>query len=247
MIMNNPKNNSAVVTVLNNRIAAIQKYLVTEKAEIPVNGVLLKPAGVIKLYQKSLKARADVVAGQAAHKGALTARDAAEADRLAADENLKAWVLGRFGAGSVEASEFGFAPRKAPVVSAAMRAHAVEQNKATREARGTVGRKKKLAIKGVIPTSTVPAAPASPVTTAPANPPAAPATPVTTAPANAVVTLPALLTTAPAAAAPPAASAPVAGASVTTPPPTATPAAVPVLVPAAAPSAGAVTNGAAHS
>ena len=34
--MNNPKNNSAVVTVLNNRITAIQKYLVTEKAEIPV-------------------------------------------------------------------------------------------------------------------------------------------------------------------------------------------------------------------
>jgi hypothetical protein len=230
--MSNPKSNSAVVTTINNRITAIQKYLVTEKAEIPVNGALLKPAGVIKVYQKSLKARADVVAGQAAHKGALTARAAAEADRLAADENLKAWVLGRFGAGSVEASEFGFAPRKAPTVSAATRAHAVLQNKATRAARGTMGKKEKLDIKGVIPTSTAPAAPA---------------TPSTTAPANAVVTLPALLTTAPSAPAPAAASAPVAGASVTTPPPTATPVATPVLVPAAAPAAAALANGVAHS
>ncbi len=226
--MSNPKNNNAIVTTLNTRITAIQKYLLTEKAEIPVNGALLKPAAVIKVYQKSLKARADVVAGQAAHKGALTARAAAEADRLAADENLKSWVLGRFGAGSVEASEFGFAPRKAPAVSASTRAHAVEQGLATREARGTVGRKKKLAIKGVIPTSAAPAAPA---------------TPSTTAPANAVVTLPALLTTAPSVPAPAAASAPVAGAGVTALPPTATP----VLVPAAAPAAAALANGVAHS
>jgi len=187
----------------------------------------MKPPALVKLYQKSLKARGDVAAGQAAHKGALTARDAAEADRLAADENLKAWVLGRFGAGSVEAGEFGFAPRKAPTVSAATRAHAVEQNKATREARGTVGRKKKLAIKGVIPTSTAPAAPA---------------TPSVTAPANAVVTLPALLTTAPSAPAPAAAAAPVAVAAATAPPPTATPPAMPVLVPATA-----LANGASHS
>jgi hypothetical protein len=205
----------------------VQKYLATEKAEIPVNGVLLKPAGVIKVYQRSLKARADVVACQAAHKGALTAREAAEADRLAADENLKAWVLGRFGAGSVEASEFGFAPRKAPTVSAATRARAVEQNLATREARGTRGKKQRLEIKGVIPTPTAPAAPTTPSTTA-----------------NAVVTLPALLTASPSALAPAGTSATIAGAAAAGAAATASP--TPVLVPAAA-AAAAPANGVSHS
>jgi hypothetical protein len=168
MNMANPKNNSAIVTILGNRITAIQKYLVTEKAEIPVNGTLMKPAALAKLYQKSLNARAAVLAGQSAHKAALTTRDAAETDRAAADESLKAWVLGRFGAGSAEAGEFEFAPRKAPTVSAATRAQAVLQNKATRRARGTLGRKQRLTIKGVIPTSTAPAAPATPSAPAPA-------------------------------------------------------------------------------
>jgi hypothetical protein len=103
----------------------------------------MKPAAMVKVYKKSLSARADVLAGASAHKEALAARDAAEGDRLAVDENLKAWVLGRFGANSSEAGEFGFAARKAPTVTAATRAHAVEQNKATRAARGTVGKKQK--------------------------------------------------------------------------------------------------------
>jgi hypothetical protein len=184
--MGNPKNNSVIVAILTARIAAILKYLTMEKAAIPVNGTLMTPGTLAKLYQRNLKARGDVAVGQAAHKSALKARDEAEVERLAADENLKAWVLGRYGAGSAEAGEFGFAPRKVATVSAATRARAVEQSKATREARGTVGKKKKLAIKGVIPTSTAPAAPA---------------TPSVTAPANAVVALPALLTAAPAAAA----------------------------------------------
>jgi hypothetical protein len=160
--MSTLKSNSVIVALITARIAAIVKYLTSEKAPIPVNGALMTPSALVKLYQKSLKARGDVAAGLAAHKGALKARDEAEAERLAADETLKAWVLGRFGAGSAEAGEFGFAPRKVATVSAAARARAVEQNRATREARGTVGKKKKLAIKGVLPTPTAPAAPAAP-------------------------------------------------------------------------------------
>src|SRR4030088_1246424 len=109
--MSNPKNNSAIVTILNSRVTAIQKYMGAEKAAIPVNGTMMKPPALVKLYQKCLKARGHV---------------GARRDRLAVDENLRAWLLGGCGAGSAEAGEFGFAPRKAPTVSAATRAHAVE-------------------------------------------------------------------------------------------------------------------------
>ena len=121
----------------------MQKYLKGEKAEIPVQGHMLKPAALVTLYKDRLDARAAVTAGRAAYQGALTTRDESETTRLAADESLKAWVLARFGAGSAEASELGFAPRKKPEVSAATRAAAVLQNMATRDARGTMGKKEK--------------------------------------------------------------------------------------------------------
>jgi len=37
--MNNPKSNSAIVTILNGRITAIQKYLITEKARSRSTGL----------------------------------------------------------------------------------------------------------------------------------------------------------------------------------------------------------------
>jgi hypothetical protein len=223
--MANPKNNDAIVNLITKRINGVQKYLKTEKVDIPVQGTLLKPASLTKLYQTSLDARAAVTAGHATYRGALKDREAAEADRLAADESLKGWVLARFGAGSVEASEFGFAPRKTPVVSAQTRAAAVVQNKATRDARGTMGKKEKLKIKGVVPTPTAPAAPA--VASA-------------SVPAHTLVALPALLTTAPPAVASSAPSAqvaagPAAASPATAPPVVAvTPAPAVVTAPAAA-------------
>jgi hypothetical protein len=168
------RSNDVMVSTLNKRISAIEKYLKRDKPELPVQGVLLKPAAILELYKKSLDARAAVAAGLAAHRGAIKVRDEAEAIRLAADETLKAWVLGRYGAGSTEAAEFGYVARKAPEVTAATRAAAVLQNRATREARGTVGKKKKLRIKGVVPTSPAPAAPAIDATSAPAEAPVAP-------------------------------------------------------------------------
>ncbi len=219
--MSTARNNNAIVTIISKRVGAVQKYLKADKVEIPVQGNLLKPAALLKLYQRSLDARAAVAARHASYQGALKARGEAEADRLAADENLKAWVLGRFGAGSTEASEFGFAPRKQPTVSAETRAAAVVQNKATRDARGTVGKKAKLKIKGVVPTSTAPAAPA---------------TTSASAPAQTLVTPPALLTAASPAPTSSASPAPVAAGPAVTP--TATMSAVPSAPAAVATPAG---------
>ena len=67
----------------------------------------------------------------------------AEQDLQATDDALKQWVLNRFGAKSTEAVEFGYSPRKNASVSAAARAKAVLLNQATREARGTMGKRQK--------------------------------------------------------------------------------------------------------
>jgi hypothetical protein len=237
--MSNPKNNDAIVNMITKRVNSVQKYLKTERAEIPVQGRLLNSAALLKLYQGSLNTRAAVTAGRAAYQGAIKERDAAEANRLAADESLKGWVLARFGAGSAEASEFGFAPRKQPDVSAATRAAAVLQNKATRVARLTMPRKEKLKIKGVVPTSTAPAAPATISTSAPAQPlvpaPVPVASPVATssAPSAQVAAGPAV--------APPPTVTPTAVASTPTAP-VATPAPAVVMAPVAAGPAQEVTH-----
>jgi hypothetical protein len=173
----------------------------------------------------SLDTRAAVTAGHAAYQGAIKQRDAAEVDRLAADESLKSWVLARFGAGSAEASEFGFAPRKKAEVSAETRAAAVAQNKATRAARLTISKKEKLKIKGVVPTATAPAAPA--VTAA-------------SAPSPTLIALPALMTTAASAAGSAAPSAQVAAAPAVALP------AVAATPPVATNGGASTTNGAGH-
>jgi hypothetical protein len=206
--------NDTVVTNNTKRISALKKYVTNSKTEIPVGGETLKPAAVIAVFQDSLDTRAAVTATQAGYKSALAARLAAEEKRIVADDALKGWVLNTFGANSAEAGEFGYAPRKAPVVSAADRANAVLLAKATRKARGTMGPKAKLSIKGTLVAPTAPAAPANSAAAAAVVPSivAPVATPVVhAAPASTAVPAPTPVAAAPAAA--PAVNAPAAGGS----------------------------------
>ncbi len=129
----------------------MKKYVTDRKITIPLAGKLLNPAQVAAIFQESLDAQAAVAAKLAAYKGAISARDAAEKRHLAADEAMKSLVLQLFGDGSMEATEFGYAARKKPEISAEDRARAVELRRATREARGTRGKKEKLKIRGAMP------------------------------------------------------------------------------------------------
>jgi hypothetical protein len=65
-------------------------------------------------------------------------------------------------------ADFGLAERKTPVVTPKTRVEAAAKAKATREARGTKGKKQRLAIKGA------PATPAAPASPAPATGPTRP-------------------------------------------------------------------------
>ena len=107
------------------------------------------------------RTRAAVVTARAEYKATLAKRDAAEVRRRVVSAALRQWVLNRFGATSAEVHDFGYAPRKPSEPTAETKARAVRLNEATRRARGTIGRKKKLAIKGTLDPET-PSMPASP-------------------------------------------------------------------------------------
>ena len=163
------QNNASIVATCNQRLKGLALYVKT-KTVMPINGQQMKPAEVIGAYQACIDTRSELVTHRAAFDKALAARDTAEETRVALDKGLRAWITGTFGANSQEAQEFGFLPSKIGTKSAATKAKAVEQTLATREARGTMGKRQKEKIKGVI---TTPAAPAVPAITAPAAPPAA--------------------------------------------------------------------------
>lgn len=173
-------NNDKVVSNNNQRITAVQKHITAAKPEIPVAGKLVKPAAFVAVFQKSLDAHAAVLAKRAEYKAAVAERRAADAERRLYDDALKSWVLQRFGADSHVTHEFGYAARKLGEPNTETKAQAVKLAKATRVARGTVGKKEKLKIKGSLEPHdhvTEPA-PAHVTEPAPAHPaPAGPATP----------------------------------------------------------------------
>src|SRR5258708_11042079 len=80
-------------------------------------------------------------------------------------------------AGSIDAlADFGLSPRKQRVLTPEKKAAAAAKAKATRIARHTIGPKKKLAIKGTVPTATSPAEASAPAPASP-SPQAAPPAP----------------------------------------------------------------------
>ena len=172
MSKNNVPRNETVISSSSTRISACKKYLVSAKTEVPIAGQLTKVPAIVSVYQKSLDTRSAVAEARAALVEALAERDAAETARQTTDEALKSWVLQRFGEDSKAARDFGYTPKKVTAKSADTKANAASLAKATRTARGTVGKKQKLKVKGTLPVPTAPAAPATNPAPAPATAPA---------------------------------------------------------------------------
>jgi hypothetical protein len=77
-----------------------------------VNGKEMKISTVIGIYQNCLDARAELNTKRTEVKAAMAARANAETARAEADVALQAWATQKFGVGSQQALDFGFAPRK---------------------------------------------------------------------------------------------------------------------------------------
>ncbi len=179
------QSNDKTVTQNTKRISAIKKYIRNAKTEIPDDGQLLKPADAIAIYQESLDKRAAAAAAHAAYTTAVAERKEAETRLPSLDRSLRNWVVGHFGGDSVEVGEFGFSTRKPAAVTADVRAKAVLLARATREARGTKGKRQKQKIKGSLVDPAAPAAPAKSSAVTTSNAPAtagATALPVVNAP-----------------------------------------------------------------
>ena len=171
--MGTSTNNATIVKQSTQRIAALQKH-VSAKTEIPIAGKKVKGAALVALYQSVLDTGEAVTSTKGTYKLALSARVQAEQQRKAADESLRSWVLITYGPESQEAHDFGFVPKVRATVSTDTRATAVALGKATRKARGTMGKKARLKVKGTLET---PVAAPEVVAVAPAPPVPVAATP----------------------------------------------------------------------
>jgi hypothetical protein len=163
--MSTQPNNATVVDTCTKRLNALKEYA-GNKGTIPMNGADLKISDVIAIYQDCLDSRAALAKSRTQVKASLATKTNAQQARVSADMALSAWVTTKFGAGSQQALDFGFAPRKAATRTVVSKAKAAAQAKATREARHTMGKKQKSLIKGTV---IAPTAPADPATNAPAG------------------------------------------------------------------------------
>jgi hypothetical protein len=163
------KSKADVIDACQSRIKGIQAYAPTT-GTISCSGTSYTSVQLVAIYQKCIDTRQALVGIRNQEAVAMTARDAADAARKAVEPGLIQWAVNTFGDESQQAKDLGYAPRNPTPPSAGVVAQAVTKAKATREARGTTGKKAKLAITGET---------ATPVTAAPVTPGTTPVTPGT--------------------------------------------------------------------
>ena len=115
-----------------------------------LGGKTYTPATLTAYIGSRIAAANRIITAKAEWLAAIKAYKDLDADAAIVVHDLKALVLGAFGRESVKLADFGFRPRKKPVLTPEQKAAAVEKRKATRLARGTMGPKAKLAIKGTV-------------------------------------------------------------------------------------------------
>jgi hypothetical protein len=134
-------------------------YAATPDAPVTIAGRTMTAAELLALIQADIDA-----SGASVHAYAtwLTrVQEERESHRAIAPvlRALTASVLSRVGDTvdvGRELASFGLAPRKLPARTAEAKAAAAEKGKATRAARGTMGKKERLAIKGTVPAGQTP-------------------------------------------------------------------------------------------
>ncbi len=129
-------------------LAAIGKYFA--KRTIIVNGVTHTGKTLQAVFQRALDAVDALDAARASAHSALKEQQHAEAEANAMYDALKSTVAVAAGQDSTEYNEFGFAPRRAAKKSAEAKAQAVIKQRATREARHTMGPDQKAHIHGEV-------------------------------------------------------------------------------------------------
>jgi hypothetical protein len=118
---------------------------------LPLGGRVFTQAELAAFLEtRTTKAQAVVTSKKAWHV-AIDDFDAHDALAEIVVRDLRNVVIGACGETHPTVSRFGFAARKKPVLTPEQKELANQRRKATRAKRKTMGRKQKLAIKGVVP------------------------------------------------------------------------------------------------
>jgi hypothetical protein len=144
---NKPTNEDAILALCNARIAGLTKYA-KGNVTIGVKGTPYKPTVLVAIYQKCIDTRTDLAAVRAEETAAMTARVAADVARKTVDASVLGWAVETFGPTSPQALAFGYVAPNPAKPTVETRAQAVTKARATREARGTGGKKQKAKITG---------------------------------------------------------------------------------------------------
>lgn len=169
-------------------ITGLQKFL-AQFATLPVAGKNMTLGDIVTVFQNRIATATAAQTAEAARTAAVKADRDERANTAGFVLAVRRIVLGMFAAAPDTLAVFGLKPPKAHKPKVTTKAAAVAKNKATRAARGTVGPKKKLAIKGAVtadnggtaapenaaptPTAATPAVPATAPVETPAPAPAA--------------------------------------------------------------------------
>jgi hypothetical protein len=167
---NIPSKNAALA--LNQKVSAgVNKYFSKVKS-ITVGGTTYTPRTLLAVLSAENDAAEAVDSTRVQLSQQVATHRAAKASAGALRSELRTYILGTYGAKAVQMlGDFGMsAPKYTGNKSAATKAQAVVQGKATREARHTMGKNQKKPIKGVVPSTATQAA--APSSSAPAATPA---------------------------------------------------------------------------
>jgi len=123
-----------------------------------LGGETFTPLTLAAFVQNRIDRANAIDTARAAWEAALSAYDAVNKKTDLVVGDLRHAVMAAFGRQSPVLASFGFLPIQVPVLTAEQRALAVKRSKATRKARGTMGKKQKAQIKGAVPTAPAPLA-----------------------------------------------------------------------------------------
>lgn len=131
-------------------IAGFKKHL-SGLPSLNVAGQSMTPSQIVATLQARIDAFNAVTPAKGAFHAAVSNLKTTKASTKEFVSALVTMVKAMFSTQPDVLSDFGLTPRKKAAPSAQTKALAAQKNKATRQARGTVGPKKKLAIHGTLP------------------------------------------------------------------------------------------------
>jgi len=148
----------ALVTGIDSELTGVDSFLINQKT--------FTKADLVAKFQSRIDAAEKTKVARTALHACVAAERALQAEVAPLRMGFKFFLQSRYGKNSAELQKFGFTQTKATQRSAVAKSTAVSKGRATRQARGTKGKKQKALIKGSPPAG----APATPTSAAAGGP-----------------------------------------------------------------------------